>query len=494
MRILMVYPEFPDTFWSFRHALRFIHKRASFPPLGLLTIATMLPDSWEQRLVDLNVTSLSRCDLEWADLVFISAMVLQRDATQEVIRRCKQVGVKIVAGGPLFLGEHDNFPEVDHFVLGEGEVTLPRFLADLAKGEPQRIYDCDRFPDMSESPTPMWKLADLRHYSSMCIQYSRGCPFDCEFCNITSMFGRRPRVKNVEQITTELDSLYAAGWRGNVFFVDDNFIGNKRKLKEEVLPALIEWRKGKRGFGFHTEVSINLADDAELTDLMVRAGFEKVFVGIETPDEDSLAECSKFQNKGRDLVASVKILQRAGLEVQGGFIVGFDCDKPSIFERQIDFIQRSGIVTAMVGLLQAPYGTKLYERVKKEGRLLNEQSGNNTDDSMNFAPRMDPEMLHQGYHHIVRTIYSPKEYYERVRTFLKEYKKSEHVRSVLDWQYIAALFRSIVHIGLKDKSRGEYWKLFFWTLFRKPSLFPQAITFSIYGFHFQHICDLYING
>lgn len=338
----------------------------------------------------------------------------------------------------------------------------------------------------------MWELAALRHYSSMCIQYSRGCPFDCEFCDITVMLGHRPRTKSAKQILAELDALYERGWRDGVFFVDDNFIGNKPKLKTEILPALIEWRRDKVGMAFQTEVSVNLADDPELMSLMVKAGFETVFVGIETPNEESLSECNKFQNQGRDLVESVKVMQRAGLEVQGGFIVGFDSDTPSIFRRQIEFIQRSGIVTAMVGLLQAPQGTRLHERLEKEGRLLGRTSGNNTDNTMNFKPKMDLQVLREGYRQILTTIYSPRAYYKRIRTFLGEYKKSEVVRPHLSWKYLAAFFRSIVVLGLGGKERFEYWRLFFWTLLRRPRSFPTAIVLAIYGFHFRRVCERYV--
>ena len=326
MRILLVYPEFPDTFWSFKHALKFIRKKAGAPPLGLLTVAAMLPAEWEKRLVDLNVTSLTQADLAWADYVFVSAMIVQRDSARALIARCKEAGVKVVAGGPLFTMEHEQFPDVDHFVLNEAELTLPPFLADLANGCAQRIYTTTEFPDIHQTPAPLWRLANLKHYDTVSIQFSRGCPFSCDFCNVTALLGHRPRTKTAAQIIAELDSLYALGWRKSIFFVDDNFIGNKKQLKSEVLPALIEWRKGKIGMPFSTEVSINLADDPELLELMTQAGFDTVFVGIETPNEDSLAECSKTQNKGRDLVESVKRLQRAGLQVQGGFIVGFDND------------------------------------------------------------------------------------------------------------------------------------------------------------------------
>lgn len=492
MRILLVYPEFPDTFWSFRYALRFIRKKASFPPLGLLTVAALLPQEWEKRLVDLNVQPLTQRDLEWADYVFISAMGAQRESARAIIARCHEAEVPIVAGGPLFLGEWQDFDQVDHFVLGEGELSLPPLLADLERGSPQPVYAAEGYADMSTSPTPLWELVDLRHYASMCIQYSRGCPFECDFCNITAMLGRKPRTKTAEQIIRELDALYSVGWRGGVFFVDDNLIGNKRDLKENILPALIEWRKGKAGYGFQTEVSINLIDDPNLMELMVKAGFERVFVGIETPDEQGLAECNKVQNRGRDLVAAVHRMHEAGLEVQGGFIVGFDSDTPTIFQRQIEFIQKSGIVTAMVGLLQAPFGTRLYERLSSEGRLVGASSGNNTDNTMNFEPKMQPDLLHEGYRRILDTIYAPQFYYQRVRTFLKTYNKSRIIRYRLDWQYIAAFFRSIMELGIRGQGRWEYWKLVVWTLLHRPRLFPEAITMAIYGLHFRKVSDAYL--
>jgi radical SAM superfamily enzyme YgiQ (UPF0313 family) len=489
LRILLVYPEFPDTFWSFKHALRFIRKRAVAPPLGLLTVAAMLPSEWEKRLVDLNVTGLAQEDLAWADYVFVSAMIVQRDSARAFIARCKQAGVKVVAGGPLFTMEHEQFPDVDHFVLNEAELTLPPFLADLADGCARQIYTTTEFPDIQQTPAPLWRLVNLKQYDSVSIQFSRGCPFSCDFCNVTALLGHRPRTKTAAQIIAELDSLYALGWRKSVFFVDDNFIGNKKQLKSEVLPALIEWRKGKTGLPFNTEVSINLADDEDLMHLMVEAGFDTVFVGIETPNEDSLAECSKTQNKGRDLVESVKGLQRAGLQVQGGFIVGFDHDTPSIFQQQIDFIQKSGIVTAMVGLLQAPPGTRLYERMKQEGRLVNEMSGDNVDGSTNILPKMGLDTLQKGYRDILDRIYAPQFYYARVLTFLREYQPPK-IRGPLEPQYILALGRSIYQLGIRGVERAQYWKLFFWTLFRRPRLFPLAITLAIYGFHFRQVAAL----
>jgi len=491
VKILLVYPEFPDTFWSFKHALKFIRKKAGAPPLGLLTVAAMLPPEWKKRLVDLNITSLTEEDMAWADYVFVSAMVVQRESVRAIFERCKTAGVRVVAGGPLFTMEHEHFPEVDHFVLNEAEETLAPFLRDLAQGQARRVYASAEFPDIHQTPVPLWQLADFKHYETISIQFSRGCPFNCDFCNVTALLGHRPRTKTAAQIIAELDSLYALGWRKSIFFVDDNFIGNKKQIKSEVLPALIEWRKGKMGMPFSTEASINLADDPILLRLMVQAGFDTVFVGIETPNEASLTECSKNQNTGRDLVESVKKLQRAGLQVQGGFIVGFDHDLPSIFQQQIDFIQKSGIVTAMVGLLQAPLGTRLYARMQEEGRLVSEFSGDNVDGSTNIIPRMGLETLQEGYRKVLNQLYAPKYYYERVLTFLREYQP-RRIRAQWDPQYILAFGRSIYQLGIRGVERVQYWRLFFWTLFRRPRLFPLAITFAIYGFHFRRVAERHI--
>jgi len=491
MNALLIYPQFPDTFWSFKHALRFVRKRAALPPLGLLTLAAMLPRQWSKRLIDINVRKLSEDDLAWADCVFISAMVVQRESARETISQCKAAGLKVIAGGPLFTSESESFEAVDHFVLNEAEVTLPLFLADLQYGQAKHTYKTTEFCDIRETPAPMWELADLKRYASMSVQFSRGCPFNCEFCNVTSLFGHRSRIKTAQQVTRELDTLYNAGWRGQIFFVDDNFIGNKRYLKTRLLPALIEWQKGKKGVPFFTEASVNLADDERLMALMFEAGFDSVFIGIETPDTVCLNECNKVQNENRDLVDSVKRIQRSGLQVQGGFIVGFDNDTHSIFQRQIDFIQKSGIVTAMVGLLQAPAGTKLYERLKREGRLLGHMSGDNVDGTTNIIPKMDLDVLHSGYRNIMQHIYSPKHYYSRVRTFLREYKAPK-VEIPLDFQRFMAFFRSNIQLGILAKGRFQYWKLLTWTLLRRPGLFPLAVTFAIHGHHFRKICELHI--
>jgi len=488
LKVLLVYPKYPDTFWSFKYALKFISKKAANPPLGLLTIAAMLPEEWEKKLVDMNVTTLNDGDLEWADYVFISAISIQRESVKKVIAKCKRLGVKIVAGGPLFTTGYEDFEDVDHLVLNEAEITLPPFLEDLRSGCAKHIYTSKEMPDIKKTPIPLWELVSMKKYALMNIQYSRGCPFNCEFCDITLLYGHISRTKDKDQVVAELESLYSLGWRGGVFFVDDNFIGNKGELKREVLPAMIDWKdKRKHPFSFNTQVSINLSDDDELMQLMVKAGFDSVFVGIETPNEESLVECGKFQNKNRDLIACVKKIQKFGLQVQGGFIVGFDNDPPSIFEKQIKFIQKSGIVTAMVGLLNALRGTRLHQRLEKENRLLKDVSGDNTDCSINFIPKMRYETLINGYKKILKTIYSPNNYYERVSGFLKNYKPSQKKTFRFRFSYLGALFKSMLFLGIIGKERFHYWRLFFWTIFKRPRLFPLAITFSIYGFHFRKI-------
>ncbi len=488
MNVLLIYPEFPDTFWSFKHALKFIRKNASFPPLGLLTVAAMLPTEWTLRLVDLNVAKLTEKDLAWADCAFISGMVVQRKSACQVIAKCKEYGITVVAGGPLFTSEYENFQDVDHFVLNEAEVTLASFLSDFKQGKAKRIYATSEFADIQKTPVPLWELADLERYASMSVQYSRGCPYHCEFCNVTALFGHRPRTKTAAQITAELDRFYSLGWRGSIFFVDDNLIGNKKEIKAELLPALIKWQKDKAPLSFHTEVSINLADDEQLMQMMVAAGFDTVFIGIETPDKNSLSECGKKQNQNRDMIEDIKRIQCAGMQVQGGFVVGFDSDTASIFQRQIDFIQKSGIVAAMVGLLQAPPGTKLYDRLMRENRLVGQMSGDNVDGTTNIVPTMSLDVLREGYKKILQHVYSPEHYYQRIKTFFREYKPQKN-EAPLSFKRLLVLFRSVFYLGILGKERIHYWKLLLWTQFHYPRLFPMAITLAIYGHHFRKICE-----
>lgn len=488
MKILLVYPEYPDTFWSFKHALKFVSKKASNPPLGLLTIAPLLPQNWEKKLIDLNVEKLKTKDILWADSVFVGAMSAQIQSTFEVIHRCKSLGKTVVAGGPLFTEDYEKFDEVDHLVLNEAEITLPRFLEDLQNGVPKKIYQTTEFADITQSPAPDYSLIRFSTYSSKSIQYSRGCPFNCEFCDITALLGHKMRTKTTAQVLNELESLYNLGWRGDIFFVDDNFIGKKEELKKDLLPAMVNWMEEHNNpFTFSTEASVNLSDDPELMRLMTRAGFSTVFVGIETPQESSLVECNKVQNRNRSLVDSVKTIQKNGIEVLGGFIVGFDNDPPNIFQQQIDFIQHTGIVSAMIGLLNAPTKSRLYQRLLAEGRILSKMSGDNTDATTNLVPKMGIENLVNGYGEVIRGIYDGAPFYQRVQHFLKDFQPKVKNKTKVTFNKFMALIKSMLIIGVFDRSRKHYWKLFFWSLFRRPRVFPLAITYSIYGYHYRRV-------
>ena len=488
MNILMLYPAFPDTFWGFRHALRFIGKRAAQPPLGLLTIASLLPADWHIRLVDMNVEGLRDKDIDKADYVFISAMSIQKWAAKEVIARCKSRGIPVVAGGPLFTAEPELFPEVDHLLLGEGELTIPLFLQDLADNALKKTYHAGGFADITRTPPPRWDLLRRNRYAQMNLQYSRGCPYACDFCDIGVLFGKGVRTKTTDQIVMELEQLYRSKWRGEVFFVDDNFIGNRPRLRTRVLPAMQAWmRQRKNPFSFGTEVSINLADDPALMRMMVHTGFDSVFVGIESVSDDALSECGKHQNRNRSMLDSVQVMQRSGLEVTAGFILGFDSDTPSVFQRIQSFIESSGIATAMVGLLNAPRDTALYKRLQSEGRLLTDISGNNTDGSTNFLPAMGMETLVKGYRDILGHLYAPKAYYARVREFLRTYKPAKRFGFRLKFCHLRALAGSVVRLGIFGRERRQYWFLMGWTLMRRPGLFPMAVTYAIYGFHFRMV-------
>ena len=487
MKILLVYPQYPDTFWSFKHALRFIGKKAVFPPMGLLTIASMLPKNWNLKLIDLNVTTLKNEDILWADYIFLGGMTIQKASAREVITRCTQLDRKVVAGGPLFSAEPDGFKDVHHLVLDEAEITLPDFLHDLEQGCPKPIYRSSAMADIETSPVPMWELINFNNYTTMCLQYSRGCPYDCEFCEITLRYGHKPRTKSIEKIIHELEVLYRCGWRKGVFFVDDNFIGNKRLIKNKLLPAIIEWMEIKQHpFVFSTQASINIAEDDALVNLMVDAGFDTVFVGIETPDKDCLIECGKYHNANIDLQSRVDNLQSSGLQVQAGFIVGFDNDKSDIFSRMSQFINESGIVTSMVGLLNAPPGTRLYNRLVKENRIVSKEiTGDNTDFSMNFIPKMEHSDLVEGYRNIIRDIYGPDAYYKRVRKFLNIYQLKNKYNNGLSFSSLRAVVVSIFTLGMKKGVRWHFWNLIMWTIFKQPRLLPHAMMMSIYGAHFM---------
>jgi radical SAM superfamily enzyme YgiQ (UPF0313 family) len=488
MKILLVYPRNPDSFWSFKHVLRFVAKRAAFPPLGLLTVAALLPSGWELKLVDTNVEPLENRDIAWADWVMLSGMIVHKDHAREIARRCAALGRPVIAGGPLFTTGHRDFPEIPHFVLGEAENLIDELVADMRAGEVKKTYRAAEFPDVTRTPVPRWDLVEVRHYVTMPVQFSRGCPFDCEFCDIVAMYGRVPRTKRPEQVIAELEALQRAGWRDMVFIVDDNFIGNKKRVRE-LLGALVDWRERTRpSVGFLTEASVNLADQEDLLELMVRAGFKKVFVGLETPVLESLEECHKVQNSKRDLAEAVRAIQGAGLEVMGGFIVGFDHDPLDIFHRQFEFIQRSGVVTAMVGLLTALPQTRLYERLAREGRMLADSIGDNTAAVLNFVPRLDRGYLFAGYRELMRSLYAPENYYRRVRAFLATWRpRGPGTR--LAGSDLRAFLLSLWTLGVSRSGRLAYWRLFWTTLIARPRKFRAAMELAIMGHHYRTVAE-----
>jgi radical SAM superfamily enzyme YgiQ (UPF0313 family) len=487
MKALLIYPRYPDTFWSYKHALPFIHKKASLPPLGLLTVSSLLPKTWEKKLIDLNVNELKDEDIRSADIVLISSMIVQINSVKEIIKKVKPFGKFIVAGGPLFSVLYKDFPDVDCFVLNEGEITIPLFLKDIENGKVKHIYKSAEKPDIAKTPIPDWSLINLNDYASMSVQVSRGCPYSCDFCDIIVMNGRIPRVKDASQVIAELDAIYNTGWRGGVFVVDDNFIGNRKKVKL-ILEEIAHWmKKHDSPFCLSTEASITVADDTEIINLLKKSNFNGLFVGIETPEEESLKSCGKYQNTGKDLKEKVKFLQRNGLEVKGGFIVGFDTDRLNTFQRMIDFIQNSGIVTAMVGLLHALPKTKLYKKLEKDGRILNTASGNNTDSTLNFIPVMNKEILINGYKKILNSIYNPKNYYNRIIIYLNEYKELAKGSKLSLSLKLNAISKSIWQMGVIDRGKLYFWKMIFWTLLHKPKLLSEAITQSIYGYHYRTV-------
>jgi len=484
---LLVYPKYPDTFWSFKHVLKLISKKAVFPPLGLLTVASMLPKKWNKKLIDMNIKELENKDIIQADIVFISAMIIQKESTKEIIKRCKSLGKIVVVGGPAFTTKDKDFSKVDHFVLNEAEITLPLFLKDLENKKAKKVYTSKKRPDITKTPIPDWSLINFKDYATMAVQYSRGCPFNCEFCDIVIMNGRTPRTKTPKQVINEIQSLYNAGWKDSIFIVDDNFIGNKTNVKQ-MLPLLIKWQKEhKYPFKFLTEASLNLAEDKELMQMMSRANFDKVFLGIETPSLKSLKECGKIQNTKKDLTESIKIIHKNGMQVMGGFIVGFDSDTDQIFDSQIKFIQKVGIVTAMVGILNALPQTRLWHRLKAEKRLLKDTSGENTDGTINFIPKMGKEKLFRGYKKIISTIYSPKHYFERINTFLKDYNSKAKTKAKISLRIILTFFKSMWDVGVISKARCQYWKLLIKTGLIRTKSFPLAIEQMIYWKHFSKI-------
>ncbi len=485
IKALLVYPEMPPTYWSMRYALPFLGRKAALPPLGLLTVAAMLPKDWELRLLDLNVEPLSLKDVEAADLVLTSAMLVQRASLEGVIALCRVAGKPLVAGGPYPTSCWEQIEGVDHFVLGEAEVNLPSFLEDFQRGNTKRCYQDLSHPDLSHTPPPRFDLVDRRQYGGAALQFSRGCPHHCEFCDIVELFGHKPRTKTPAQFLTELDTLFDGGWRGSLFVVDDNFIGNRSEVRR-LLPELARWQEQRHfPFSLYTEASLDLASDEALMDGMVQAGFNMVFVGIETPDHATLDAIGKRQNCHSDLLADIHTIQAKGLEVAGGFIVGFDGDRDDIFDRQIRFIHEAAIPTAMVGLLTALPKTRLHARLTSEGRILAlSPGGNNTHDlDLNFMPRMDVATLRTGYKRVLADVYRPSHYFTRCLGLIRRLKRQKVSCRRIRLPELRAFFHSLLRQTFSHYAFA-YWSYLLRALCLRPLMAAEIVTMAVKGHHF----------
>jgi radical SAM superfamily enzyme YgiQ (UPF0313 family) len=469
------------TYWGYQYSLPYIRKAAALPPLGLATLAALLPREWETRIADLNIEPLSDDALRWADAVLVSGMLVQSASMRETLSRARALGKRTVAGGAGPTTSPDAYPEADHVFCGEAEGRLEplvRALEDPRRLAPRLLSPAgEARPDVTRSPVPRFDLLDLSRYASLSIQVSRGCPFSCEFCDIIEIFGRVPRVKSAEQVVRELETLRALGGRGPLFFVDDNFIGN-RKAVSRILPHVADWqRRHGRPFDLYTEASVNLATETELVDSMIAAGFSAVFLGIETPSDEALRETGKKQNLIMDPSEAVSRLTEAGLEVFAGFIVGFDADGEDIFDRQRDFIQNLAIPRAMVGLLSALPGTALWRRLEKEGRLRRDSNGDQFG-RPNFATAMDEATLLAGYRRLLGDLYAPEAYYARCARYLEQ---TRLVRAPLRRGSLAALLRALWGIGLAGPRRRHFWRLLGGSLKRGPVAVARAVTLAILG-------------
>lgn len=485
--ILMIYPKYPATYWSLEHTLKIVNKKALMPPIGLMTVAAMLPSDYKIRLVDLNVTKLRVEDILNTDMVFISAMIVQKESFHDVAALCKKLGKPVTAGGPYPSASYDSINDVDHFVIGEAENLISQFIHDYENGTPLKIYRSDVKPDIKNTPIPRYDLINIKDYGSIIMQSSRGCPYNCEFCDISVLFGSKPRQKAVEQFISEMDAIYEAGFSGLIDIVDDNFIGNK-EFTVKLLRAIRAWQISKSfPFTFLASTSIDLSAETEILDLMAECAFTQIFIGLETPDEDTLIAINKRQNVKHNILESVKTIQSKGMEVLAGFIIGFDTDTDDIFDRQINFIQESGIAMAMIGLMLVLPGTRLYRRLEKEGRIIHETCGNNTTGlDLNFIPTMDKDKVIKGYLKVLGTIYSPEKYFERSLTLLSRTPDRAFKKRGIRRNDIQSFIRSFFIQGFSGYGL-LYIRFLIKALKINPGNFPLAVILSVNGHHFFQI-------
>lgn len=484
MKVLLVNPEFPDSYWSGRYALPFVGRRSLIPPLALITVAALLPKSWTCRLADLNVEPIADADLRWADVVMLTGMLVQRPSLLRLLDRCRALGVETVVGGAYATALPEELAGIaDHVVVGEAEEIVPVLAADLAARRGRPLYRETRKPDLAASPVPRFDLLKPGVYHQMALQSSRGCPFSCDFCDIIVMYGRRPRVKPPERVVAELEAIRATGFRGDLFFVDDNFVGNRPRAKR-LLEAVAAWRRRTGApFDFYTEASIDLADDPELIDGMVRAGFTAVFTGIETPSAEALAESGKAQNLRRDLSARVRVLLEKGVDVWAGFILGFDSDGPDAFDRMIEFVQKTGIPYAMVGMLSALPNTPLHRRLKEANRLRPGVSGDQFG-LTNVITRMPATAMLAGYRRVLETLYEPEAYFQRCRENLAKWRRVPGAARRLAWSDLAGGLRALREQGIRGPYRRVYWKFLGWVAAHHPTKLGRAIAQAAAGHHY----------
>ena len=489
-KVLLVWPRFPSSFWTFDGVMDLVPIETDQPPLGLLTVAALCPKTWTLRLIDRSFEDLLDADLIWADLIMVSGMRVQKDDIREILLKARVLGRRTIIGGPFASSEPELLLRLaDHVVVGEPDEIFSEIASDLEHGSAKRLYEVKEKPDVSKTPLPRFDLLKIDKYASMAIQFSRGCPFQCEFCDIITIYGRKPRTKHPAQVIAELDALFELGWRDQVFIVDDNFIGNHKQALQLVM-ELQEWQK-IRGFPllFYTEASIDLAQKPDLIDAMVKANFFYVFIGIESPSANSLAEAKKYQNLRRDPLESVHFIQSQGLWVTAGFIIGFDSDTEAIFEQQGDFIEQAAIPWAMAGFLQAPPTTPLFDRMMKEGRLLMDTTATSNFDPPNFKTLLPLPILLKGFKGTLSSLYAPSAFYDRCYRSLLQWKarKPQKAPAIPLLPMFGIFIRSIVHQGFLSNYRGAYWK-FVLRLLGRWLFVPRKLSFGfamlLSGHHF----------